>query len=296
MGGVPEQRGALSGRRGEGADSPYVASEGAPFPDVLDITRLEPGGPEDNGGYFVQEGPLPFSSDYLRSAGGTTLHWLGTCLRMLPHDFEMASRYGVGRDWPLDYDDLDHFYERAERELGVAGDVADQEYLGVRFSPGYVYPMHRIPPATVTGASPPRSTGARCTSTARTSGRGDEHAAGPQLHAEPRIRRPQRLRAGGRGRPPPHRAALRGERQLHPDLPRAGEVQRAQDAAPGDRGPGRGPTQAVVSRVVLAPDRRRVRALEYIAYDDGALPAAPERVTADVYVLAANAIGTPSSC
>jgi choline dehydrogenase-like flavoprotein len=49
-------------------------------------------------------------------------------------------------------------------------------------------------------------------------------------------------------------------------------------------------TQAVVSRVVLSPDRRRVRALEYIPYDDGSLPRAPVRVTAERYVLAANAI------
>ena len=127
---------------------PTSPSDGAPFPDVLDITRLEPGGPQDDGGYFVQEGPLPFSSDYLRSAGGTTLHWLGTCLRMLPHDFEHGRRatasVATGRSATTTWT---RFYERAEREFGVAGDVADQEYLGMRFSPDYVYPMHRIPPS-----------------------------------------------------------------------------------------------------------------------------------------------------
>jgi choline dehydrogenase-like flavoprotein len=49
-------------------------------------------------------------------------------------------------------------------------------------------------------------------------------------------------------------------------------------------------TQAVVSRVVLSPDRRRVRALEYIPYDDGSIPRAPVRVRAERYVLAGNAI------
>jgi choline dehydrogenase-like flavoprotein len=107
-------------------NSPYATSADAPFPSVLDIEPLAPGGPPGDAGYFVQEGPLPFSSDYLRSAGGTTMHWLGTCLRMLPADFETGARYGVGGDWPLGYDELEPYYERAERELGVAGDVADQ--------------------------------------------------------------------------------------------------------------------------------------------------------------------------
>jgi choline dehydrogenase-like flavoprotein len=272
-------------------NSPYVASQGAPFPDVLDITRLEPGGPEGDGGYFVQEGPLPFSSDYLRSAGGTTLHWLGTCLRMLPHDFEMASRYGVGRDWPIGYDDLDPFYERAERELGVAGDVADQEYLGVRFPPGYVYPMHRIPP----------SYGDRRLA-AGLDGRplhldGEDVAAVVTSTPQARNSMPNPAYDGHRGYEPVgavgHRhSGLRceGNASCIPICPVQAKYNALKTLRRASEGPVEIRTQAVVSRIVLAPDRRRVRALEYIAYDDGAVPAAPERVTADVYVLAANAI------
>jgi choline dehydrogenase-like flavoprotein len=45
----------------------------------------------------------------------------------MPADFRMASTYGVPEgsslsDWPITYDDLEPFYERAEWELGVAGD------------------------------------------------------------------------------------------------------------------------------------------------------------------------------
>ena len=80
-------------------------SAAAPSPSVLDIRPITPEVP-GTAGYFVQEGPQPFGSDYLRTRGGTTLHWYAHCIRMLPHDFEMQSRYGVGVDWPLSYDEL----------------------------------------------------------------------------------------------------------------------------------------------------------------------------------------------
>jgi choline dehydrogenase-like flavoprotein len=57
--------------------------------------------------------------------GGTTLHWNAIAPRFLPSDFKVRSEYGVGRDWPLGYDDLEPYYYRAEVEMGVAGDLAD---------------------------------------------------------------------------------------------------------------------------------------------------------------------------
>jgi choline dehydrogenase-like flavoprotein len=139
-------------------NSPYADNPNAPQPSVLSIRQLLPGPTAgrapttvpDTGGYFVQTGPLPFSSDYTRALGGTTLHWLGTCLRMLPNDFSLRSAYGHGVDWPIGYGDLRGFYERAEREvIGVAGDVADQRYPGIdgTYFGGYEYPMERIPPS-----------------------------------------------------------------------------------------------------------------------------------------------------
>ena len=73
-------------------------------------------------------GPVRLS--YTRLQGGSTLHWLGVSLRMLPEDFELRTRFGVGRDWPLGYDELEPYYRAAERELGVAADVADQTHSG----------------------------------------------------------------------------------------------------------------------------------------------------------------------
>jgi glucose dehydrogenase len=90
----------------------------------------------------------PFGSTYDRIAGGTS-HWLGTCLRFVPADFEMRKRYPNCPkefvDWPIKYNDLERHYRKAEEELGVSADIGDQKYLGVTFPPDYRYPMPRIP-------------------------------------------------------------------------------------------------------------------------------------------------------
>lgn len=76
---------------------------------------------QDLNNYYVQDGEVMFDSDYERRVGGTTWHWLGNCPRLLPSDFEMQTRFGVGVDWPISYDDLEPWYLEAEHELGVAG-------------------------------------------------------------------------------------------------------------------------------------------------------------------------------
>jgi choline dehydrogenase-like flavoprotein len=123
-------------------NAPYPVNPNAPEPLVTDVAKT----PSDKG-YFVQRGPLPFSSSYTRYLGGTTLHWLGTSLRMLPEDFRLKTLYGVGIDWPIDYQELEPWYRKAELELGVSANVEEQSYLGVTFPPDYVYPMHGLPPS-----------------------------------------------------------------------------------------------------------------------------------------------------
>ncbi|HEY6295631.1 MAG TPA: FAD-dependent oxidoreductase, partial [Streptosporangiaceae bacterium] len=124
---------------GKGPESAWPPAANAPQPDTKDV--------REGGGYFVQAGPDKYASSYSRLLGGSTLHWLGVSLRMLPEDFELRSRYGVGRDWPLGYADLEPYYRSAEWEIGVAADAADQSHLGIEFPDGYDYPMRRIPPS-----------------------------------------------------------------------------------------------------------------------------------------------------
>lgn len=128
-------------------NSPWPDSPYAPQPTVLQFHQI-PQGTVDAGGYYVQRGPLPFGSEFDRTAGGTSMHWLGQTPRMLPNDMRLNSAYGVGVDWPFDYQTLRPFYERAEYELGVAGEVSDQRYPGVDMAAyygGYKFPMHGLP-------------------------------------------------------------------------------------------------------------------------------------------------------
>ncbi|PEY73215.1 choline dehydrogenase [Bacillus thuringiensis] len=131
-------------------NSPYPQNLNAPQPDEMDVVSNNP--LENSKGYFVQKGPLPYRSDYTRILGGTSLHWLGTCLRMLPEDFNIYTNYGIGLDWPLNYQDLSEYYKKAELEIGVSGNVEDQHELSKWiltkeqwFDEDYVFPMHQIP-------------------------------------------------------------------------------------------------------------------------------------------------------
>jgi choline dehydrogenase-like flavoprotein len=58
---------------------------------------------------------------HVRGVGGSTLHYVGEAHRLHPGSFKLARDHGVGADWPLSYDDLAPFYDRAERAIGVAG-------------------------------------------------------------------------------------------------------------------------------------------------------------------------------
>ncbi|GAB1541912.1 GMC family oxidoreductase [Scytonema sp. NUACC21] len=120
-------------------ESPYPNNDNSPRPTVLEINNSS----APNKSYFIQNGPLPFSSTNERLGGGTTWHWLGTCLRLLPNDFRVKTLYGHGVDWPITYADLEPWYCEAEHEIGVAADVKDQKYLGLTFSKDY--PMPGIP-------------------------------------------------------------------------------------------------------------------------------------------------------
>lgn len=129
-------------------NSPYPNLKQAPSPNVLDMEPIIPPFP-DKKGYLVQFGPMPFASDAIRVGGGTTLHWLGTTPRMLPNDFHLKEKYGRGMDWPITYNILKPYYEMAEFEIGVSGNVSKQEYpiseSMEQYYGDYVFPMDEIP-------------------------------------------------------------------------------------------------------------------------------------------------------
>jgi len=266
--------------------SPWPPAVGAPAPDTTDVRSGE--------GYFVQKGPDPYGSSYSRTLGGSTLHWLGVCLRMLPEDFELHTRYGVGRDWPIGYADLEPYYRDAEFELGVAADVAEQTHLGISFADGYEYPMHRLPPswsdqvlaAAVDGMQVGLE-GTQCTLRVRS-----------YPAARNSIPRQGYQPAGAVGEPGEELSLHRGLGQrcqgntsCIPICPVQAKYNAQKSLAQADRDRLEVRARAVASKVLLEPDGRSVHALEYQRYAEPGSPRhTTHRVRARAYVLAAHAV------
>jgi len=53
--------------------------------------------------------------------GGNSKCWMGGTTRMMPGDFQLQSRFGVGGDWPVSYVDLEPHYLLAEQVMLVSG-------------------------------------------------------------------------------------------------------------------------------------------------------------------------------
>ena len=98
------------------------SSDGYPSPDWAPRPEWAKYNASGGAPYIEQAGPAKLlQSEYLRVVGGTTWHWGGVTPRFLPVDFRMRTAYGVGLDWPLNYDEMEPFYTEAEQEIGIAG-------------------------------------------------------------------------------------------------------------------------------------------------------------------------------
>jgi choline dehydrogenase-like flavoprotein len=69
--------------------------------------------------------------------GSGTVSYGAMAWRFMAEDFRMKSTYGTVEgstldDWPLSYDDLEHCYEKAEWEIGVAGDSSLNPFAAPR--------------------------------------------------------------------------------------------------------------------------------------------------------------------
>jgi choline dehydrogenase-like flavoprotein len=82
----------------------------------------------------------PNEPDYQNNAGcvgGGTLSYGAMAWRYMEKDFRMRSTYGAVagstlEDWPIGYDDLEPYYEKAEWEIGVSGDVTPDPFHAPR--------------------------------------------------------------------------------------------------------------------------------------------------------------------
>ncbi len=53
--------------------------------------------------------------------GGNSKCWWAGATRMMPGDFQLKSRYGVGQDWPMRYEDLAPHYDVVEDVMKISG-------------------------------------------------------------------------------------------------------------------------------------------------------------------------------
>jgi choline dehydrogenase-like flavoprotein len=65
----------------------------------------------------------------VKGVGGSSVHWAGLALRFQPHEFKTRSTYGAIAganvlDWPIGYDEMAPFYDKAEKKLSVNGSKA----------------------------------------------------------------------------------------------------------------------------------------------------------------------------
>ncbi len=79
--------------------------------------------------FFVDDVDNPYTTakdkpfDWIRGrqVGGRTLMWGRQSYRLSDYEFKAARRDGYGDDWPIGYRELDPYYERVERFVGISG-------------------------------------------------------------------------------------------------------------------------------------------------------------------------------
>ena len=95
----------------------------------------------------------PSNSKYNNNAacvGSGTVTYGAMAWRFMEQDFRMRTNYGVVaggtlEDWPISYDDLEPYYEKAEWEMGVSGDESANIFKAPRKRP---LPMPPLSPNT----------------------------------------------------------------------------------------------------------------------------------------------------
>jgi glucose dehydrogenase len=135
------------GNRGD-MYAPYMelkSREFAPAPEKAQLELAQQKAPNGEAYYdYTEDSKDAFKAGYNRMVGGSTWAWRGNCPRFIPSDFNMPKLYGVGRAWPFGYEELEPWYCRAERELGVSGnhDELDGLFGAYRSEP---FSMQGIP-------------------------------------------------------------------------------------------------------------------------------------------------------
>lgn len=270
-------------------ESPYPplkqnpGTEPNPRPTIMGLNNWK----DPSRSYLIQPTPdpshapknLPFASTYERIGGGTTWHWLGTSLRLVPHDLRMHSHYkvfGPGTDWPVDYDELSQLYGKAEAEIGVSASVEEQapleQAIGLKYPPGYEYPLPSIPPTVLDDTF-------------------SQGLQGMQVDGQPVFMTP--TPQGRNSRPYDNRPACAGNTNCIPFCPIGAKYDASMSLNRALNTKNVDIRYQSVARKVLVDANGRVQGVEYIQYKDASRSwegATVATATATTYVLAAHAI------
>ena len=90
-----------------------------------------------NADFFVDDIDEPYTTapgkpfNWIRGniVGGRSVLWARQSYRMSDYDFKAASLDGYGEDWPISYADIEPYYARVERYIGVSGRKEGLEIL-----------------------------------------------------------------------------------------------------------------------------------------------------------------------
>lgn len=75
--------------------------------------------------YPVEDSDTDIKPMMWNGVGGSLVHWGAHFPRFRPSDFKVRSLDGVADDWPLDYYELEPYYDLNDRMIGVSGLAGD---------------------------------------------------------------------------------------------------------------------------------------------------------------------------
>jgi len=116
--------------RGSGVGGASYFGRGRPF----GYFSAHAGGWELDGEPYTTAEGSKFKWFRSRIVGGRTNHYGRISLRYADYDFKPCTRDGVGTDWPISYDDLSPYYDKAESFIGVTGSKE-----GIRSAPDGIF-------------------------------------------------------------------------------------------------------------------------------------------------------------
>ena len=78
--------------------------------------------------YPVNETETPIAPLMYNAVGGSLIHWGAHFPRFHPSDFRVKTLEGVAEDWPVTYEELEPYYDKNDRMMGVSGLMGDPAY------------------------------------------------------------------------------------------------------------------------------------------------------------------------